>query len=119
MGESTKARALAIEAPPAFIEAVRALSVEGLAVSEPSLAGSSADILDSPAGGDRIRPIREVVTILARTGKAVAELGHKVGQLLPTLSGQVVVVTDPVTGRRLGVLSAGSTEEDIRKLFWP
>ncbi len=105
-----------IEAPPAMIAALRGLNISGLEVSKAGSA-SGAAILDSTMSGEDIRQVFEIITLAITTTKAGLELIDAAVDLLQKIRPQRVSVSDDVTRRHSGQLTAASQREDVARVL--
>ena len=107
---------LAIVASPEVIEEITQ-ATEGVAFSAPVAVESPADALDSPVGGAEIQQLAEMVVLIAQSGAATLTIVNQLRDLLKNRRDEAAAaVADPESGKRLGTITAETSDEDIDRM---
>jgi hypothetical protein len=108
---------IAIEASHEFMEKLTAAAADaGLEHSKPVGTESLADPLDAPIGGEELKNIVEIVTVLFKAGAAAVTFFGAIKSVLKSAPEQSVVVKDPATGKKIGELRADMSEAEMKQV---
>lgn len=88
----------------------------GLEHSKPVGTESLADPLDAPIGGEELKNIVEIVTLMFKAGAAAVTFFGAIRTVLKSVPDESVVVKDPATGKKLGELRPGMSEAEMKQV---
>lgn len=108
---------ISIEASHEIIEKLaEAAANAGLEHSKPVVTESLADPLDAPIGGEELKNIVEIVTVMFKAGAAAVTFFGALRTVLKSVPDQTVVVKDPASGKKLGELRADMSEAEMKQV---
>jgi hypothetical protein len=93
------------------------LTDKDISKSEPVQKDSLADPLDAPVGADDIQNIIGLITLVLKSSTAVIGFIAAIRKLFENKPKEQLVVRDPKSGEKKGVITRDSTDPEIEKFL--